>query len=679
MNLIPPAIHFSGDRDKAIILKPKALSLYNSLGQEIDRLGLPFLSRSFVYADGSVINVTIRKESTYNNYSGVLNLFYTPQISSIVEPSGSLLFAIYNHVDNLWYAYKNDTSELILLPEAKFHIGYETRGFESFPKHQVKGGIGLWGIHTTVDSVGSYTLSLCTSKYDLTDDSEYLTLYPDTTGLHSYQDGAFLFRFGLSILNNGVQYAINIPSAHLISDGTSGTLSMPKSLTSSSLSSIAICVGSVPPGSDIATPFTGRYSNGTFFSTGLYPYSCRRLGFSAVGLKIYGVSLVEPVVTNTKGTAVINQSYSYNSSALGLVPPSTILFACLTRSAGKVITGELSSAGDSYLICAIASKINTKLWARKLTISKYSVDSSGGLGSKTDLFSFELTEEDMSFYTSYTGPAVHNRYKNSVLGGFTLLKETNELCFIKKEQSYIKDTDISSIGTHDNILLETVKSIKINVVSGITSETVLFSTSITDRIVVSSTSPLTIARYLVDGGQVANDLMYADFSKNLFVFGIIELDGINYPLNHHGALSDPTPSAGLGNSSLYKWQEGSLSLINTRQDNALLFANFASDQSPNVPSASSSDPTWNPYFLWSSFETTAFSTGTIRAEIKTYTNWNGTGVFSDNRIGTILATVLPTRDYYVSTSGNIVQIGDSHDGGYRYTPFLVRSDELPIV
>jgi hypothetical protein len=674
MNILPPAIALYGDIRRAILLKSQGMAFYNMLAQQLKITGANRLTRHFRLPGGHVIDIVMMKNSNYDNYSGRISLFSPVLAIAIVPTSGSLMFTIYDNTDHLWYALNENTLTIETLVPAKYHIGYEARDFGSAGITQSKGAVGLWGIHTTVDQIGAYTVNLCTSRY-ATDNVEYLDLYPTLAGNHSYNDSTFTYNFGLSILYSGVQYAINVQSAVIIVDGTSSTLSMPKGLTSSSLNDISVCIGNTDISLDPI--FTGRYAIGSFYPSGMYPVRNRHLGFAATSLDIHTLTLVPPTGSNTKGTVTINNSYNYSSSSLGLSVAHLIQFACLSREGSKVLTNSSGDNSKSYLVTATVLKINTDLFARKMVIYKYDMSSLGTIGSKVSLLEFDLTEKDMSFYTAYTGAPMYNRYKSSVLGGFELLKASDTFCFIKKEQTYTSDTALTTLGSHDNILEEDVKLIKIDMISGIATEKLLFSTQIIERTDVQSTSPFTMVKYLVSGGQVATDLLYADFENEVFAFGAIDLVTRDCFLVSTGF---PTLPANNGSckTSVWQYSDNVLSTVSTRSDNVQIV--IQSTPNPSPPSASSN--IWNPWSLWSSFESTSINSGAIQGERKTYaTKGLGTaitGLFSDHRMGNVLGTGLTTKEYLVNLNKDFIEVS-SHFGGYTYTPYLVSSDDIQVV
>lgn len=82
MNFIPPSFSFKGNRQNAISLKGHALAFFNHVSKEAERVGVPFISRTKVLADGSVITITSTKQSNYSNRVG--NILISSPPSSIL-------------------------------------------------------------------------------------------------------------------------------------------------------------------------------------------------------------------------------------------------------------------------------------------------------------------------------------------------------------------------------------------------------------------------------------------------------------------------------------------------------------------------------------------------------------------------------------------------------------------
>ena len=60
MNLLPPSFSFSGDRNKAITLRPFAIHAYNRVVREAARGGVPFANYFKTLPDGSIVHFKAR-------------------------------------------------------------------------------------------------------------------------------------------------------------------------------------------------------------------------------------------------------------------------------------------------------------------------------------------------------------------------------------------------------------------------------------------------------------------------------------------------------------------------------------------------------------------------------------------------------------------------------------------
>lgn len=84
MNILPPSFSFSGDRNKAITLRPFAIHAYNRMVREAARGGVPFANYFKTLPDGSVVHFKAQKNSVFNNWSGRIQIF-SPQLEEEEE------------------------------------------------------------------------------------------------------------------------------------------------------------------------------------------------------------------------------------------------------------------------------------------------------------------------------------------------------------------------------------------------------------------------------------------------------------------------------------------------------------------------------------------------------------------------------------------------------------------
>jgi hypothetical protein len=85
MTLIPPSFSFKGDRQKSISLKAQARQFYNFIVNQAELGGIPFIHRSIILSDGSLITITSKKESIYGHRTGIVSINTIPTIKEIVE------------------------------------------------------------------------------------------------------------------------------------------------------------------------------------------------------------------------------------------------------------------------------------------------------------------------------------------------------------------------------------------------------------------------------------------------------------------------------------------------------------------------------------------------------------------------------------------------------------------
>lgn len=85
MSNIPPSFSFKGDRQKSISLRAQARQFYNFIVNQAELGGVPFINRSLVLSDGSIISVVSKKESIYGHRTGTIFINTAPTIKEVLN------------------------------------------------------------------------------------------------------------------------------------------------------------------------------------------------------------------------------------------------------------------------------------------------------------------------------------------------------------------------------------------------------------------------------------------------------------------------------------------------------------------------------------------------------------------------------------------------------------------
>lgn len=112
MNILPPSFKFDGDRNKAISLKAYAGQFYNLITTQAAKEGVPHVTRTKRFPDGTVINFKAQKNSLFNNWSGRVEIFAAPsERVTELPPVGSIAYwynlnTIFRQADGAIYSSK---------------------------------------------------------------------------------------------------------------------------------------------------------------------------------------------------------------------------------------------------------------------------------------------------------------------------------------------------------------------------------------------------------------------------------------------------------------------------------------------------------------------------------------------------------------------------------------------
>lgn len=85
MSNIPPSFSFKGDRQKSISLRAQARQFYNFIVNQAELGGIPFINRSLVLSDGSIISIVSKKESIYGHRTGTIFINTVPTIKEVLN------------------------------------------------------------------------------------------------------------------------------------------------------------------------------------------------------------------------------------------------------------------------------------------------------------------------------------------------------------------------------------------------------------------------------------------------------------------------------------------------------------------------------------------------------------------------------------------------------------------
>lgn len=83
--LLSPAIGFTGDRERAISYKSRAIKFYNYIANQSEQSSVNYVSRILPLDDGSFIKVTSYKDNNYGNRFGNIIIFGSGKVQSTVK------------------------------------------------------------------------------------------------------------------------------------------------------------------------------------------------------------------------------------------------------------------------------------------------------------------------------------------------------------------------------------------------------------------------------------------------------------------------------------------------------------------------------------------------------------------------------------------------------------------
>lgn len=93
MNILPPSFKFDGDKDKATSYKAYAGQFYKLITTQAAKEGVPHVTRTKIFPDGTIINFKAQKNSLFKNWSGRVEIYASPagELPSL-PPVGSVTY-----------------------------------------------------------------------------------------------------------------------------------------------------------------------------------------------------------------------------------------------------------------------------------------------------------------------------------------------------------------------------------------------------------------------------------------------------------------------------------------------------------------------------------------------------------------------------------------------------------